>query len=260
MKRLAAVALLPLLAALPRVALAGPTVTFPFADETLLLPKQASGGAAYVTDGLDKAHAAPVVVFLHGTNESQTMHPRMHDGDDDLRKVVAALVAGGRVEPFVLAAPTHTSYAQYAEVLFPGFDLDAFLDATERAVSDFARIDRRRVIVVGHSGGGCNPTGGMLRVAKGASTVKPIAFIASDTCLGSYVSDVLRQASQTVPVHVYWQTWMWPRSFDVFRQSFCDGGARRCEELRGLTTIDAHERVLDEALSRSLPLLLPAKP
>ena len=74
------------------------------------------------------------------------------------------------------------------------------------------------------------------------------------------MSDVLRQASQTVPVHVYWQTWMWPRSFDVLRQSFCDGGARRCEELRGLTTIDAHERVLDEALSRSLPLLLPAKP
>jgi hypothetical protein len=74
------------------------------------------------------------------------------------------------------------------------------------------------------------------------------------------VSDVLRQASLTATVHVYWQTWMWPRSFDAFRLSFCDAGARRCEELKGLTTIDAHERVLDEALTRSLPLLLPAKP
>ena len=257
MKRQLVAALLVLSAAFPTVAsAAGTTVTFPFNDATLLVAKQSNGGAAYVPPELDKTRAAPIVVFLHGTNESQTMHPRMHDGDDDLRKIVAALVADKRVEPFVLAAPTHTNYAQYAEVLFPGFDLDAFLDATERAVSDSARIDRHRVIVVGHSGGGCNPTGGMLRVAKGASSVKPTAFIASDTCLGSYVSDVLREASRTATVHVYWQTWMWPRTFDVFRQSFCDG-TRRCEEIKGPMTIDAHERVLDEALSRSLPLLLP---
>ena len=30
-------------------------------------------------------------------------------------------------------------------------------------------------------------------------------------------------------------------------------------EIKGLTTIDAHEKVLDEALKRSLPLLLPVR-
>lgn len=240
------------------------TVTFPFHDAELLDPGQSNGGLVFVPASVDPRRRAPLVVFLHGVNESRALHPRLREGDDDLRALARSLSAT-TTEPFVVAAPSHTRGADAAELLFPHFALDELVDASERALGDRARIDRARVLVVGHSGGGCNPTGGMIRVASSEGTVatpavRPFAYVASDTCLGSYVSDALDRAAKTAKVRVFWQTWMWPRSSDSFTRSFCDrvapGRDVRCDVL-SLTGVDAHEQSLIVGLKRVLPELLP---
>jgi pimeloyl-ACP methyl ester carboxylesterase len=199
----------------------------------------------------------PVVVFLHGVNESRRLHPRLSSGDDDLRKVVDALVASGKTTPLVLAAPTHSKDAQYTEVLFPGFDLDAFVDATQAALPDGVRVDRGRVVVVGHSGGACNPQGGLLAVAKKRGGLVPLALVESDGCMDAYVADALKQAPEPTRVHVYWQTWMWPRRFDAFREQLSGRSGATLEVIGGLMDGGAHDRMAELVLGRALPRLLP---
>lgn len=248
-----------LVLAAPAMATRELTATFPFHDAELLDPGQSNGGLVFVPASVDPRRRAPLVVFLHGVNEWHALHPRLRDGDDDLRALARSLSAT-TTEPFVVAAPSHTRGADAAELLFPRFDLDELVDASERALGDRAQVDRARVIVVGHSGGGCNPTGGMIRVAKADGRVRPFAYVASDTCLGSYVADALDRAAKTAKVRVFWQTWMWPRSSDSFARSFCDrtekGRDVRCDVLP-LTGADAHEQSLVVGLGRVLPELLP---
>ncbi len=238
------------------------TATFPFHDAELLDPGQTQGGLVFVPASVDPRRRAPLVVFLHGVNDARALHLHLRDGDDDLR-VLARSLSGTTTEPFIVAAPSHVRGADAAELLFPRFDLDELVDASERALGDRARIDRDRVVVVGHSGGGCNPTGGMIRVALGDANggVRPFAYVASDTCLGSYVADALDHAAKTAKVRVFWQTWMWPRSSEAFKRSFCDradtGRDVRCDVLP-LTGADAHERSLVVGLGRALPELLAA--
>lgn len=244
-----------LLLALPSVANAGSTVSYPFEDDRWLAQGQKNGGAAYVADGA--TGEVPLVVFLHGVNDSKRIHPRISDGEDDLRKAVDGLVSSGKTAPLVFAGPTQSRDASYTEVLFFGFDLDAFVDATQAALPSEVRIDRSRVVVVGHSGGACNPSGGLLGVAKKRSSVVPLALVVSDACMDSYVSDALRAAPDPTRILVYWQTWMWPRRFDAFRQLMAPRTNAQLEEIKGLTDVNAHGQVAELALARALPLLLP---
>jgi hypothetical protein len=234
------------------------SVTFPFDDAALLEPGQHDGGLAFVPAVVPTRAPVPLVVFLHGNNEARALHPRLRDGDDDLR-VLARRLAGRKVAPFVVAAPSHTRGADAAELLFPAFDLDRFVAATEGALAGRARVDRARIVVVGHSGGACNPTGGLVRAAVSPGAVRPMAYVASDGCMGSYVSDALENAAKTAKVRVFWQTWMWPRATDAFGKSFCapraDARDVACQVLE-LTGPDAHERALVVGLDAVLPELL----
>ncbi len=241
-------------ALLPALASAGATVTFPFEDERWLSAGQKNGGAAYVSDRA--SGEVPLVVFLHGVNESRRLHPRLSDGDDDLRKLVDALVATGRTTPLVLAAPTHSKDATFAETIFPGFDLDAFVEATRAALPSGVRVDRSRVVVIGHSGGACNPTGGLLAAAKRKGGLTPLALVESDGCMDAYVTEALRQAPESTRVLVYWQTWMWPRRFEAFRQLMAPRTGVTLEVITGLTDANAHDRMPELVLARALPSLL----
>ena len=64
-------------------------------------------------------------------------------------------------------------------LLWPGFDLDAFLDRTAARLAGIATIDRSRVIVVGHSGAGCNIHGGLATALHAKTT--PLADLVIDT-------------------------------------------------------------------------------
>lgn len=255
------------LALRPAVAAGAADVTFPFNDGRYLVPGFTQGGLAHVTPGVVPGSPAPLVVFLHGTNARKKPHPWLGGTEWDLRPVADDRVLHHGVTPFVLAGPTQTKDAVVPETMWPAFDLDAFVAAVEKALGPGV-VDRKRVILLGHSGAGCNRQGGMMgavsrivrRPAGGEASpsapVVPLAFVAVDTCMDVDVAQSLARAL-TLPapapaVRVYFQRVMWPRTFDAFRALL------PAEELQKLSP-PAHEFVLPAAMGRALGELL-AKP
>lgn len=208
-----------------------------------------------MSSGARRGASLPVVVFLHGMNVDELVHPWFGPPHGDLRPVVDALVVSGKVVPVVVAAPTHTRYATGATVMWPRFDLDDFLGATEAALGDLATLDRARVIVVGHSGAGCNPSGGIL--AESVRRAKPLALVDVDGCLDGPVRSALGLASTAAPVIFFWQR-AWARPLAEL-ESACP--ACRVEEITDLAAgTSPHDAILPEALRRVLPELLPREP
>lgn len=233
-------------------------VTFPFAQRTYMTSKHGPGAFAHVTPGVPAGATVPVVVYLHGMNKEGRVHPRLDGGVDDLRPVVDQLVRSGATTPFVLAAPTHVRFARSAKVMFPAFDLDAFVDAAEAALGGRARLDRARVVVVGHSGGGCNVDGGLLAAARRG---RAMAALAVDTCLEPAHEEALLEAARATDLRVYWQRG-WRRPFEAFAPRCEAEGQCRVEELdeETLAPGNPHVNALPVALERALPELLPPAP
>jgi hypothetical protein len=234
---------------------AGSTVVFPYLQRRLLYSRNGDGGLAYVSSGATAGAALPVVVLLHGMNADELMHPWFGPPYGDLRPVLESLVTAGKVAPLVIAAPTHTRYATGASVMWPRFDLDGFLDATQAALGDTATLDRARVVVVGHSGAGCNRSGGIL--APSIVRAKPLALVDVDGCLDTAIGSALARASEAMPVYFYWQH-TWPRPIASL-ESACP--ACKIEEISDLPSRPSpHDAILPEALRRVLPALLPREP
>lgn len=228
----------------------GLTRTFPYRQRRYLFSRDGRGGLAYVTSGARHGEVLPVVVFLHGMNPDGHVHPWLGATHRDLRGVVEPLVKAGRVAPFVLAAPTHTRYATGATVMWPGFDLGDFLDATQAALGDVATLDRARVVLVGHSAAGCNPRGGLFTDRLGKTD--PVAIVAVDTCLDDDLVERFSALASRTRVHALWQRG-WSRPFHEL-QSRCP----TCS-VRELTVPGGapHEDILPMALDDVLPTLLP---
>lgn len=227
------------------------TVVFPYRQRRLLYSRNAHGGLAYVSSGAARGATLPVVVFLHGMNPDELVHPWFGPPYGDLRPVLESLVTSGKVAPLVLAAPTHTRYATGATAMWPRFDLDDFLDATEAALGGAAKLDRSRVVVVGHSGAGCNAAGGIL--AESVRRSKRLALVDVDGCLDEAIMTPLTEASGSTPVHFFWQR-TWPRPIAQL-ESACP--ACKVEEITELGAGAPHAAILPEALRRVLPVLLP---
>lgn len=222
----------------------GTTVTFPYKQRKLLYSKNGNGGLAYVTPG--GSGTLPTVVFLHGMNADGVMHMWLGE-KGDLRPLADKLVADGKTSRFVLAGPTHTRFATGATVMWHDFDLDAFLDATDAALEGSAKTDRSKVIVVAHSGGGCNLDGGIFAESK----TKPIAVLAVDTCVDEKTNEKLAELSKTSSVRVTWQK-EWKRPIEDLEKTCA---SCRVEELVDLGKAP-HDAILPETLKRALPTLL----
>lgn len=235
--------------------LSGTTRPFAWDQERLLRDPKTPGALAYLTVGVTKAAPHPVVVFLHGMNPYGELHMSMAPSvarPVDLRAVLDALVVSGRIPPVVLAAPSHNKASFAAVRMWPDFDVRAFVDATEAALGG-VKLDRDRIIVVGHSGAGCNPEGGFLgeRMVRGA----PLAVVAVDTCLKEPLLPSYLALSESVPLRFYWQAaWKRPLLPDLAAQ--CHGCL--VEEIPELPVRTAHSLILPAALERALPELLGA--
>jgi hypothetical protein len=243
---------------------AGRTVQYAFDDALRLVPVQRQAAAVYVPDAVTSEGKVPLVVFLHGINEGQQMHLWMGGEGKDLRPLFDAWIGKSVVAPSILAAPSQTRSAELGTRLWQDFDLDAFVDATEDALAESATIDRTRVVVVGHSGAGCNDQGGLARVATGGGAVRPLAIVAIDTCMEQDFATALAMAPSETAVHVYWQRGSWLRPFADFRLAF---EAQRSEDAEGdtldeieMTGLDLHNVIVPIALRRALGVLLPAIP
>src|SRR4051794_22656289 len=95
------------------------TVTFDFANERYLVPRQRAGGMAYVTSGVPTGSAAPLIVFLHGLNPTRALHTWFNGEPGDLRPLLEGLVRRGAAAPFVFAGPTQSKDALVPQILWP---------------------------------------------------------------------------------------------------------------------------------------------
>lgn len=231
--------------------LEGESVTYRFDQKRYVYSRQAAGSLAYVPSNVDAGATVPVVVFFHGLNPDEKLHPELDGSAFDLRRVVDALVRDGKTAPFVLAAPTHSRLATGTRAMWHDFDLDRFLAATQAAVGTRATIDRSRVVLVGHSGGGCNPSAGML-----APNVTVQAILAVDTCLDTEVSQRLLTLAQRTDVRFFYQRG-WRRPFEAFEESCRDAEHCSAQEIGDLGA-NPHREILAEALRAALPKVLPA--
>jgi len=228
-------------------------VTFAFDDARLLRENETEGGLVHTYGtGVE----APLVVFLHGVNDGGLVHRGLGAGTFDVRAIVDELIDEGLIEPPVLAGPSQTRDAWSGAKLWNGLDLGAFVDATERASG--TKIDRARVILVGHSGAGCNTGGGLLGPM---TSVRPLAIIALDPCMDERFARAWVSAADVSPIHIAYQDLIWPREYAAFK-AVIDGtkGKPIAITRHNAPTANPHEEVVRLGLRAALPKWLPPPP
>lgn len=247
---------------LPGVA-AAETIYFPHQDARFLYPFQRNGGAALVPEEATAEEPLPLVVFLHGTNPTPELHLWLGGGGRDLRPLARQLVRSKQVSPFVLAAPSQSKGAGLARTVWQAFDLAAFVDDVSRATEGRAQIDRQRVVLVGHSGAGCNPSGGLAADFWTAGIPLPLALVAIDPCLDAKVGQAFARRPASVPLWLSWQPALWVREPNEFSAAL----ARDKPELRVDRVVELpprgpnpHEAIVPIAFESSLRELFGVSP
>lgn len=242
-------------------------VEFPFEDDLRLLPGESNAGKLWRSHGLhDDGSAVPLVVFVHGIIfDGQRHHWLTVDpaGPWDARPFMDALVDDGALPPLVVAVPSQTRDATDPSKLFVGIDFDAFVNAVDTALAPHQRVDRSRIVVLGHSGSACDPDSGAF-AALHAKTFTPRAFIAVDGCLAASGARLLATTTGARDVIVAYQQQIWSeRPFFEFKSAF----ERSLEQTwpHGLRILDhnelasenAHLALVEVTARRWLPVVLP---
>ena len=240
---------------------AGRKVTFPFRDADYLWAGESHGGSAFVPESIVAGDRVPLVVFFHGVNVERVLHSWTGGrGEPDLTELVDRSVTSGASIPFVFAAPSQTRGAMSGLHMWQDFDLDEFVRAVDAAIGPQAEIDRDRVYLVGHSGGGCNLDGELLRAA-GSSRIVARAVLAIDTCMDEEDGTAYGNVPESMQVIVWWQPDIWPRPVEKFRAAFRGAAALSghgdlvMQVMPGLGP-QAHEAILLDAFTSLLPRVL----
>ncbi|APR84884.1 Hypothetical protein A7982_10233 [Minicystis rosea] len=167
--------------------------------------------------------ALPVLVFLHGLNGEKIKHRWMGGGQEgDIRRIASEMMEAGSIPPILVAAPSSIDPNTIANAgsAWPSFDLDLFLDRTIERLGSAATLDRGRVLVAGHSGGGCNIRGGLASALRAPGT-PVLAGFSIDTCMLLDLAKDLAHTRPTTHVVVSWQSISWPeREFTGFSNHF----------------------------------------
>jgi hypothetical protein len=215
--------------------------------------------------------ALPVLVFLHGNNGDAIKYRWMGGGaEGDVRRIAAELMEAGAVAPMVVAAPSSIDpYTMTnAGASWPSFDLDLFLDRTEERLGAAAVLDRGRVVVAAHSGGGCNIHGG-LNSAAHAKRTPVLAAMSIDTCMLLDLATALAHLKPTTHVIVSWQQVSWPeREFGAFKAVFLKEVKKAPPNPGVLRELDyqepgvpaPHDALVGTSLKKWLPHLFPPPP
>ena len=180
-----------------RPALQGTDVHFDYDGHDVGRPERAWLGRAFVHQlvATDATRPRPMLVFMHGTNAALIKYRWMGGGaEGDVRRIVAELMETGQIEPIIVAGPSAIlpSVVVNARNIWPSFDLDLFVQLASEELRGVATVDRSRVIVVAHSGGGCNPNGGIASAVQGR--LVPMAALAVDACMDVDVAQLLARA------------------------------------------------------------------
>jgi hypothetical protein len=241
-------------------------LTFPYHDADYLYRGSRNGGLTYVPAAVEPGDTVPLVVFLHGVNPIAAQHPWLGGRAlPDLTAAAAKLIGRRATRPFLLAGPTQARGAMAGRSMWEGFDLEEFVDAVDGSLAGRATVDRDQIIVLGHSGAGCNPNGGMLRIAREGGRITPRALVMIDTCLDAETGEALGEADPRTSVYVAWQRVFWWRPMDQFLTAFrttARESGRRAPILlesteAGQSGKNPHEDVVEEVFRDLLPTLLP---
>ncbi|HVY30196.1 MAG TPA: hypothetical protein VHB79_26750 [Polyangiaceae bacterium] len=230
------------------------TLYFPHQDTHFLYRFQRNGGAAVLPEQ-QTDEPLPLVVFLHGTNPTSEPHMWLGGGGRDLRPMIKRLIGSGQVKPFVLAAPSQTKNAGLAARVWQGFDLNAFVDDVVKATDGSVTIDRTRVVLAGHSGAGCNPSGGLAADFWSAGVPLPLALVSIDPCLDRKMGGAFARRPTEVPLLLWWQPAIWIRQPAKFEAALTrDKPEQRIDRVRELPPMGAnpHEAILPVALESAL--------
>jgi hypothetical protein len=231
------------------------TLYFPHQDARFLYRFQRNGGAAVLPESASAREPLPLVVFLHGTNATSELHMWLGGGGKDLRPLVKRLIDSGQVKPFVLAAPSQTKNAGLAATVWQSFDLNSFVDDVVRATEGVANIDRARIVLAGHSGAGCNPSGGLAADFWSAGVPLPLALVSIDPCLDRKMGGAFARRPTEVPLLLWWQPAIWVRQPDKFTAALTlDKPEQRVDRMRELPPMGAnpHEAILPIAFESAL--------
>ena len=242
---------------------AAKTLYFPHQDARFLYRFQRNGGAAVVPEAAAVEAPLPLVVFLHGTNPSSEPHMWLGGGGRDLRPMIKRLIESGQVKPFVLAAPSQTKNAGLAAKVWQDFDLNAFVDDVVKATNGVTTIDRAQVVLAGHSGAGCNPSGGLAADFWSAGVPLPLALVSIDPCLDRKMGGAFARRPTEVPLLLWWQPAIWVRHPAKFEAALThDKPEARVDRVRELPPMGAnpHEAILPVALESALRELFGTDP
>jgi hypothetical protein len=240
-------------------------VAFPFHDEELLQNDQRNGGLLLVPNG--KSGRLPLVVFLHGLNWTGSTHVGLSPDDrvPDVSAEAARLMGIGVTRPFLLAGPSQTRAAVSSRTLWQSFDLGDFVAEVARSAPANVEIDFSSILVMGHSGAGCNPQGGLQRVARDPGRAAPVALVAIDTCMDAETAESIGAFRGLVWVH--FQRAGWPRPYREFPAWLGERARRAGQGQPFFTELQPrqddpmpHNTVLLDAFETVLPPLLPPAP
>lgn len=204
--------------------LSGQSYDFAYDGKDVGKPARAYLGRAYVhpTVQADANKPRPLVVFVHGLNSDLIKNRWMGGGNEgDIRRITDELIEAEGAEPFIIAAPSSVvpEAIGVARTSWPGFDLDTFVTLTEARLAGVATVDTSRVIVAGHSGGGCNANGGLATAAQAKLPLH--ALLAIDVCMDPSFATALAKARPTTHIVVAYQLLTWSkRPVSDFKRRF----------------------------------------
>lgn len=228
-------------------------------------PERAYTGRVYLDDALgdDASEPRPLVVFLHGTNVEHLPFRWMGGGKEpDLRAILSDMIAAREIPPLLLAAPSSVRSVDVPWRMWPGFDLDRFVERTIQHVRGRATVDLDRVVLVGHSGGACNSHGSIFSATAG-TTLRLRAVLAIDGCMDADQGALLGALRGGTDVVVTWQPFTWRRPIDAFADAFRAASpkdaVRVLEELRP-DRGNVHDAMLPLTLHAWLPRVLERAP
>lgn len=150
--------------------------------------KYLQGGQVFIPAAISCGGVAPVIVLLHGNNQSNDKHPSL-GGGRSLETLVSKYVAGRMVWPVVVAEPVHHGACSpearaggLPPVFGPPFSFAVYKKKLEEVLRKHG-IQPRNFSLLAHSGSGCCQNGGIYA----ASAVFPRIFVfgTSDTCYSS---------------------------------------------------------------------------
>ncbi|MFO0588935.1 MAG: hypothetical protein U0441_15400 [Polyangiaceae bacterium] len=252
----------------PPAPLDGTTVDYAYDGKDIGHTERAWLGRAFVHKkaAADPEKALPLLVFVHGLNTELIKYRWFGGGNEgDVRRVVQELIEAGQIPPMIVAAPSTVTpqNAVVAATSWMGFDLDHFVAKTEEALKGKAKIDKTKILVAGHSGGGCNIKGGIATALKAKNLH---AVLSIDTCMGTDLATALAQTKKATNVVVTWQAITWQtRPLKDFRTVFerevkkspADAGVLRTLDFMTPTIPSPHDAMVSLTLKKYLPLLLP---